>query len=147
MADASLTPRTRRLLALAQDISRRGRTAGCDRSDLAMLIAILEDDGGIAAAILRPLGLSLGKLYDELPWQPGANPPVVRRDDQADDEVARLLRAAAAIRQELGGAAIGSEHFLLAMVRSPDSAAGKALAKAGITERILEESANRIESL
>jgi ATP-dependent Clp protease ATP-binding subunit ClpA len=141
MTDA-LTPRTSRLIALAKDVSRRCWIPGCDRSDLALLIAIVEDDGGVAATILRPLGLSLQELYKDLPWRAEPAPPSNAIGDAGSDAIERLLRDAVLVKGKLRGHEIGTEHLLIAMVRSPNSAAGKALAKAGITEAVLQERAN-----
>ena len=48
--------------------TRTGASTGCRP----ILIAILEEDGGIAASILRELGVELQRLYKELPIPAGA---------------------------------------------------------------------------
>ena len=68
--DDGLTERTQRVIRLAHDIVRRNRSR--EGGDLAVLIAIIEENGGIAAAILRQLKLDLRSLYlrmEKLPFQ------------------------------------------------------------------------------
>ena len=55
------TDRTQRVIRLARDIVRR---SGIRRGgELAVLIAIVEDNGGVAAAMLRHVKLDLRSLY------------------------------------------------------------------------------------
>jgi hypothetical protein len=55
-----------------------------------------------------------------------------------------LLDAAVPVATEAGMPQVGSEHLLVVMVRRPASAAGRALAAAGITEARIREAADRL---
>jgi ATP-dependent Clp protease ATP-binding subunit ClpA len=139
----SLTPRTRRLIALASDIAQRYDSP--KQWDLALLIAIMEDRDGIAGRILSYLGLSASALYKLLPPTPV---PPEREDASATlapaATIEQLLDPAVPVATEANMPQIGSEHLLVVMVRRPESAAGRALATGGITEARIREAADRL---
>jgi ATP-dependent Clp protease ATP-binding subunit ClpA len=138
-----LTPRTHRLIGLATDISRR--YGASSQSDLALLIAMMEDRDGIAATILSYLGLQLGSLYKVFP--PAAIPADAGSDSApatSSTTIEHLLDSAAPVATESGMSQIGSEHLLVVMARLPDSPAGQALATAGITEARIRDAADRL---
>jgi ATP-dependent Clp protease ATP-binding subunit ClpC len=139
MSDA-FTPRTRKILALAQDIARR--SGASELGDLPILIAIVEENGGIAARVLRKLGLSLPPLYQDLPAPAVASalqPAAVDLPLSAD--VRRLMDIASDLARGVEADSIGTEHLLLVMTRTPQTPAGQALARAGITESAVRTAA------
>ena len=138
----ALTPRTQRLIGLADDIARRYGAPG--QWDLALLIGMMEDRAGIAATILSYLGLQVQTLYKLLPAA-GEEPLEGSAASAAPDAVLpQLLDAAAPVATEAGMSQIGTEHLLIVLARQHDSAAGKALAAAGITETAIRDAAGRL---
>jgi ATP-dependent Clp protease ATP-binding subunit ClpA len=141
-----LTTRAKRLVRLASDIAHRTATSGV--GDLAMLIAIMEEDRGLAAIILRDFRMELKPLYDALP-SPAAAPSAPSTDEHAASaalhpEILSLIESSSPIAMELEVPEIGSEHFLLAITRRPDSSAARMLAAAGITETSIHAAADRM---
>src|SRR5439155_25337760 len=118
----ALTARTRRLIDLAADIARR--CSAPSYGDLALLIAIVEEDGGIAARVLSNLGLQLQPLYKALSSRSkasahnGGHAPSI---SHTASDIAQVVSAAVPVAVEMGRSEIGSEHLLLAMVRAPGS--------------------------
>ena len=130
-----LTERTQRVIRLARDIVRRSgiRQGG----ELALLIAILEDNGGVAAAILHEVELDLRTLYLALE-NVTTDQTVPAR---AESEIEQLLAEATALRARSGAAQVGTELLLVAMIWKPGCAAARALSAAGITEQAIHAAA------
>jgi len=134
MAD-ELTERAQRVIRLARDILRR---SGIRRGgELAVLIAIMEDNGGVAAAILNEAQLSLRTLY--------LNLEKVTTDQTtpalAESEIEQLVAEATPLRGRSGAAQVGTEHLLVAMIWKPGCAAARAISAAGITEKAIRAAA------
>jgi ATP-dependent Clp protease ATP-binding subunit ClpA len=130
-----LTERTQRVIRLARDIVRRSevRRGG----ELAALIAIMEDNGGVAAAILHQAKLHVRTLYLELEKLTTDQTTSAR----AELEIEQLVAEATALRSQSGAAQVGTEHLLVAMIWKPDCAAARALSAAGITEGAIHAAA------
>ena len=132
------TQRARRVMKLADDIGRR---AGADPSDdLPILIAILEDDGGIAAEVLRELGVQLEPLYKQLPSRVSIEDSSASAPAPAEPIAAR----AAAVARELGAAEAGTEHLLIALTRGAGTNASQALSAARVSEARVKATAHRL---
>ena len=135
-----LTERTQRVIRLARDIVRRSgiRQGG----ELAVLIAILEDNGGVAAAILREVELDLRTLYLAL--------EKVKTDQTvsacAESEIEQLVAEATALRGRSGAARVGTEHLLVAMIWKPGCAAARTLSAVGITEEAIHAAAGIVDA-
>src|SRR5687768_14709430 len=132
------TQRARRVMTLAEDIGRR---AGADPADdLPILIAILEDDGGIAAEVLRALGIQLEPLYKQLP----AGIPMDPSAQSVAAAAQPIAVRAAAVAQELGAAEAGTEHLLIALTRGASTTASHVLSAAGVSEARVKATAYRL---
>ena len=133
-----LTKRARRVVNLARDIARRfGITRG---GDLVVLIAILEDNGGVAATVLKEMGLDLRALYAQLPPTPLEAPP----DSSAEADIARVVALATVVAAEREAAELGTEHLLFAMVRDTESAACAMLLRFNITYELIQATIERL---
>ncbi len=135
-----LTERTQRVIRLAQDIVRR---SGIRRGgELAVLIAIMEDDGGVAAAILHQVKLDLRALYLAL--------EKVTTDEatpaRAESEIERLVVEATSLRGRSGAAQVGTELLLVAMIWKRGCAAARALSATGITEKAIHAAAGVVDA-
>ena len=104
----------------------------------------MEDRDGIAGRILSYLRLSASALYRMLPTTPVAIEGSETSATAPAATIEHLLDAAVPVAIEAGMAQVGSEHLLVVMVRRPESAAGRALDAAGITEARIREAAARL---
>ena len=135
----AFTQRARRVISLAEDIARR--TGADSGNDLPLLIAILEDDGGIAAAVLRELGVKLEPLYLELPT--GGSPQTVSLPFEPPRWA--IDTRAAAVARGMGAREIGTEHLLLALTSvNVATPAARALRDAGVSEARIKATAFRL---
>src|SRR5947209_9457060 len=114
-----LTERTQRLIRLAGDIVRRSGIR--EGGELAALIAILEDNGGVAAAILHQVQLDLRTLYLALEKVTTDQTMPAR----AESEIEQLVADARALRVRSGAAQVGTEHLLVAILWKPGCAAAR----------------------
>jgi ATP-dependent Clp protease ATP-binding subunit ClpC len=136
------TDRVSRVMALANDISRR--EGGSEISEIVVLIAIMEEDGGIAATLLRDVGVQLERLYRRIPptsetaAKPNQN--VLPTSSALQD----VLKLAVVLARETGATDAGTEHLLVAILRHPDSLAAKALSEWDVTESKLRDAASRL---
>ena len=135
-----LTERTQRVIRLARDIVRRSGIR--EGGDLAVLIAISEENGGIAAAILRQLKFDLRPLYLRLETLPTIEPPQAR----AELDIEQLIVDATAVHHGSGAEKVGTEHLLVAMIRNPAGTAAMALKAAGVTEDTMHYAAGLVDS-
>jgi hypothetical protein len=102
--------------------------------DVHLLLVLLDNRGGGAIGAMRGLGrktadvrkAARNHLGADGPRRSAKNPPLGRSAVKALDVAARE-----ALR--LGSGEIGTEHELLALVSDPSSAAGQALADAGVS--------------
>ena len=129
------TERTQRVIRLARDIVQRSgiRQGG----ELAVLTAILEDNGGVAAAILREVQLNLRTLY--LALENETTDQMVPAS--AESEIDALVAAATALRVRSNAPQVGTELLLVATIRKPDCTAARVLLDAGVTERAIHRAA------
>ena len=135
------TQRARRVMTLADDITRR---CGADPlDDLPILIAILEEDGGIAASILRELSVELQPLYKELPIPAGAAAASAPTPHASTVE-RPIVEQARAIARESGVGEIGTEHLLIALTRAGNTPASDALRRARVSEAKVQWTAYRL---
>jgi ATP-dependent Clp protease ATP-binding subunit ClpC len=141
MAD-KFTQRTRRIMMLANDIALRHGLGSI--TELTLLIAVIEEGNGIAATILGACGMELGPLYRHLPaTQTDLSIRSLMQPLQLSPECQRMLETAEYVVAEYGATQVGTEHLLVAMVRSDGTLAAKLLADAGVTEARIRETASQ----
>jgi ATP-dependent Clp protease ATP-binding subunit ClpC len=129
-------------MVLAKDIALRHGLS--DIADLVVLIAVMEEGGGIAATLLQTLGVELAPLYQHLPKvQADLRIADVARPLPVSPECERILQTAEGVAAEQNTPQVGTEHVLLAMVRTPQSQAAALLAERGVTEAALREAASQ----
>ncbi len=122
-----LTEGARRVLVLAQEEARR-----LDHSFIGtehILLGPIDDQGGIAAAALRDLGISLEKAREKSgrPSDSSAARPARRLSPRAKKVLDLSLREAI----QLGDHHIGTEHLLLGLVREGEGVAAQVLVSLG----------------
>ncbi len=92
-----------------------------------LLSALLEQDGGLTAPVLRKLGVSVDALRTDLATALDALPTLAAGDEPTTSrELLAVLRAAETELKPLGDEFISAEHLLLALTRA-EGAAGDAL--------------------
>lgn len=116
------TPRVQAALMLAQEEARDDRC--CDRH---ILLGLLREGGGVAAIVLRKLGIGVEPLRQELSILANAEPAGTAN---SRPDVLALARREAAT---LGHNFTGTEHVLLGLLRNDDGPLAKALRSLGVS--------------
>ena len=103
-----------------------------------LLLAMLQQEGGIAPRLLAKVGAPVPRLEDEirealdrLPSAEGAAEP------QPSRSLRKVIDQAAKIAPQFQDQYVSIEHLLMAVVAVPDSAAARALAVHGVTKDTL----------
>jgi ATP-dependent Clp protease ATP-binding subunit ClpC len=146
------TQRARKVLSLAQEEAKQRHDHFIRTEHL--LLGLLREDGGIAAMVLRQLGLTLEAVEaampqpaasPDLPTQSAAGPETVMsileemasqpagESIQLTPEIKRTLELAVDEARRLGLRFVGTEHLLLALTRQETTIAFHILSQAGIT--------------
>jgi ATP-dependent Clp protease ATP-binding subunit ClpC len=129
-------------MMLANDIALRHGLS--EVADLVVLIAIMEEGGGIAATLLQTLGVELGPLYQHLPnAQADLRLLDLARPLPVSPECQRVLQVAEGVAAEDTAPQVGTEHLLLAMVRTAETRSAAFLAQRGVSEAALREAASQ----
>jgi ATP-dependent Clp protease ATP-binding subunit ClpC len=130
-------------MTLANDIALRHQLDSV--SELIVLIAMIEEGCGVAATILRELGVELASLYQHLP--PGQTDLRIQdltRHLPLSPECERVLRFSEGVIAEYGAPQVGTEHLLVALVRAVDTHAAALLAERGVTEVTIRQAVTRL---
>jgi ATP-dependent Clp protease ATP-binding subunit ClpC len=129
-------------MMLANDIALRHGLEGI--TDVVVLIAIIEEGGGVAATLLQAFGIEPSYLYQHLPKvQSDLRILDLARPLPVSSEGQLVLQTAEDVAKEYGAAQVGTEHLLIAMVRTPESRTAALLTERGVTEAALRETASR----
>ncbi len=115
-----------------QDAARRAERADNPAvEDVHLLVALLEQEGGVVGPVLEKVGVDPSALARELdgrlerlPTQTGASPQVSR-------ELGRVLDEADELAREMDDAYVSSEHLLVALAGDRASTTGEMLKERG----------------
>ncbi len=139
------TQRARKVLSLAHQEAERVHQSSIGTEHL--LIGLIEEDGGVAGRVLREMGMELERVREMILrlTGEGKNPPGGKLELSNDTQ--QVLEFAVDEARRLGHHYIGTEHLLLALVRT-DGTAVEALRRLGVTpdeirrqtRRVLQES-------
>ena len=127
-----ITERVRHIVEIARQTATRQKHSQIEPEHL--LIGLVAEGEGVAAAILQILGVDLVALRNALDHTERgvdaarADSFEIRHSPRAD----RVLERARAEAKELEHSYIGTEHLLLALVRDDDGKAARLLGEAGI---------------
>ena len=137
------TDRAKGFLQAAQTIAMRESHQRVTSGHL--LKALLDDDEGMAAGLIRTAGgdparaqVAVNAAVGKLPKVSGAG------QMQWDQDVARILDSAEQIAEKAGDSFVTVERLLTALALAGDSEAGKALKEAGITPQTLNEAIEKL---
>ncbi len=141
-SNITLSPRTKKIIELAIDEARRLGNRGVGTEHL--LLGLAREGEGIASGILESLGITmnnvrravmetLGQMKPDVPTNVYANTLVVAGPfDLLGDPAKRVLALAEEEARQMGHNWIGTEHMMLALLRS-DGVAQRALQELGVT--------------
>ena len=113
-----------------------------------LLKALLEDEQGMAAGLIRSAGGDPQRAVTETDLALSKIPAVSGSGAQAspglDNDLVRVLDQAEQIAQKAGDSFVTVERLLVALALSPSTAAGKALKTAGVTAEALNGAINQL---
>ena len=142
------TQRARRVLSLAhQEAEQLGQNSiGTEH----VLLGLIEEDGGVGGRVLRDLGLETDRVREIIERLSITGQYAGGKIDLSPG-VQKVLEFAIEEARRMGHQYIGTEHLLLAVIRSTDGMAMDVLRKLGVTaeqirrqtKRVLEENTSQ----
>jgi ATP-dependent Clp protease ATP-binding subunit ClpA len=127
------TDHARKVMALANSNARRfgHEYVGTEH----ILLGLVEEGQGVAANVLKNLGLDLRKLRQEVEVivQGGPRIEVVLRTFPLTPRAKKIIEYAREESLKLGHSYVGSEHLLLGTLREQDGVAAQVLLNLGLT--------------
>jgi ATP-dependent Clp protease ATP-binding subunit ClpB len=133
-----ITQKLQEALQSAQSIA--SKSAHSELKSLHVLLALLQQEGGIATPILQKAGVDIPRLKASVAAALAREPSVQGATTQPQISVGlrSTLDAADAARESLGDDYLSVEHFILGSLKG-DSPAGKVLKEAGLDEKKARE--------
>ncbi len=128
------TKRARRALTMAQEEARRMNHGYIGTEHL--LLGLLREEEGVASRVLTDLGLSVAQARNAVERMVGRGQRMTS-GLQLSDQTKLVIEMAVDEAKGLGHRYIGTEHLLLALVRSHDSMASAILQSLNINREIL----------
>ncbi len=113
-----------------------------------LLKALLEDEQGMCSGLIKAAGgdaaIAMRATDAALAKIPAVSGGGAQQTPGLDNDIARILDSAEQIAQKSGDSFVTVERMLLALVLASTSAAGKALAEAGVRAEALNAAINEI---
>ena len=139
------TQRARRVLSLAHQEAERAHHNAIGTEHL--LIALIEEDGGVAGRVLREMGLEAERVREMVMRLTGEGKTAPGEKLELSSDTQQVLELAVDEAHRLGHHYIGTEHLLLGLIRT-EGTAMEALRRLGVTpdeirrqtRRVLQES-------
>ena len=135
------TQRARRVLSLAHQEAEKMHKDAISTEHL--LLGLIEEDGGVAGRVLRDLGLEAERVREMTERVSGVGESDSKRLDLTPG-VQEVLEFAIEEARKMGHHYIGTEHLLLALVRSDQGFALEVLKKLGITAEQIRRQTRRV---
>ena len=137
------TPRARQVLSLAHQEAEKADCATIETEHL--LLGLIRESGGVAGRVLQELGIEeerVREILDEL----AADIETEEKPETIDlsHGVQELLEMAIDEARRVGHHYIGTEHLLLALMRSEDGLAMQVLNKIGLTPEMVRRQTRRV---
>jgi ATP-dependent Clp protease ATP-binding subunit ClpC len=141
------TQRARRVLSLAHQEAERAHHNAIGTEHL--LIALIEEDGGVAGRVLREMGLEPERVREMVMRLTGEGRTAPGEKLELSADTQQVLELAVDEAHRLGHHYIGTEHLLLGLIRT-EGIAMEALRRLGVTpdevrrqtRRVLQESSS-----
>ncbi|MBT3389285.1 MAG: ATP-dependent Clp protease ATP-binding subunit [Chloroflexi bacterium] len=135
------TQRARRVLSLAHEEAERMHHGYIGTEHL--LLGLMREDGGIAARVLRELGLEIDRVQTIIEKMVGIDDESAQRPTLSPG-TQKVLELAMEEARKLGHHYIGVEHLLLGIVELNEGVAIDALRNLGVTGEQIRRQTNRI---
>ena len=135
------TQRARRVLSLAHQEAEKMHKDAINTEHL--LLGLIEEEGGVAGRVLRDLGLESERVREMTERVSGAGESESKRLDLTPG-VQEVLEFAIEEARKMGHHYIGTEHILLALVRSDQGFALEVLKKLGISAEQIRRQTRRV---
>lgn len=135
------TQRARRVLSLAHQEAEKMHKDAISTEHL--LLGLIGEDGGVAGRVLRDLGLEAERVREMAERVSGVGESQSKRLDLTPG-VQEVLEFAIEEARNMGHHYIGTEHLLLALVRSDQGFALEVLKKLGITAEQIRRQTRRV---
>ncbi|MCW3101047.1 MAG: ornithine carbamoyltransferase [Chthonomonadaceae bacterium] len=124
------TERARRVVFFAQE--EAGRLGENYVSTEHLLLGLVRENDSVAARILDSMGVSLGRIRNEIERQVARGDGRLGQDMQLTPRAKRVIDLAYDEARQLRNNYIGTEHLLLGLIREGEGLAGRVLAKLGV---------------
>jgi ATP-dependent Clp protease ATP-binding subunit ClpC len=126
------TDRSRKVMALANQEAVHHGHPSIDTEH--MLLGLVKEGAGIGANVLKPLvGGDLLKVRREVEKMMASDGPRIKQSKLPQTNAAKaVIMFAIQEAQSLNHGYVGTEHFLLGMMRQAEGVAGRALANLGL---------------
>jgi len=128
------TKRARQALSMAQEEARRMNHGYIGTEHL--LLGLIREEEGIAARVLTDLGLSINQMRRAVERMVGRGERLVP-GLQLSEQTKRMIESAVDEARRLGHHYIGTEHLLLALLRTQDSMAVAILESLNVNREIV----------
>ncbi len=135
------TQRARRALSLAHQEAERARQDSIGSQHL--LLALIEEDGGVAGRVLREVGLEPERVREMVARLSGEGHSTSAKIE-LDAETQQVLEHAIDEARRLGHHYIGTEHLLLGLVRVENCVGMNVLSKLGVTAEQIRRQTRRV---
>jgi ATP-dependent Clp protease ATP-binding subunit ClpC len=135
------TQRARRVLSLAHQEAEKMHKDAISTEHL--LLGLIEEEGGVAGRVLRDLGLESERVREMTERVSGLGESESKRLDLTPG-VQEVLEFAIEEARKMGHHYIGTEHILLALVRSDQGFALEVLRKLGISAEQIRRQTRRV---
>ena len=135
------TQRARRVLSLAHQEAEQMRQNSIGTEHL--LLGLIEEEGGVGGRVLRDLGLEPERVREIIEKLSGIGQYAGGKIDLSPG-VQKVLEFAIEEARRLDHHYIGTEHLLLAIIRSTDGMAMDVLRKLGVTAEQIRRQTRRV---
>ena len=135
------TQRARRVLSLAHQEAEKMHQEAISTEHL--LVGLMQEEGGVAGRVLRDLGLDQDRIREMIERLGGKGESESKRLDLTPG-VQQVLEMAIEEARQMGHHYIGTEHILLALVRSDQGLSGDVLKKLGVTPEQIRRQTRRV---
>lgn len=139
------TDRAKKVLQYARDEARRLNSEHVGTEHL--LLGIVREGAGVAAAALKMLGIDLENLAQDVERSISGNGGMMTIGSQLmfSDHAKTVLQASAVEAQSLDDNYIGTEHVLLSLLKVSECQAAAALAAAGVEYGTLKQAIENVK--
>jgi Clp amino terminal domain, pathogenicity island component len=129
------TERARKVLTLAQEEARSFNHNYIGTEHL--LLGLIREGGGVAAKVLRSLGVELDKVRSQVEFIIGRGDRMIAGEIGLTPRSKKVIELAVDEARRLGHHNIGTEHLLLGLVREGEGVAAGVLERLGVNlERV-----------